>query len=56
MKLAEVLVGAVFAGGVGLLAVVLQELACVAVGLDDLFERDAGVYLGWVLVAPVGFE
>ena len=35
---------------------VLDVLAGVAVCLDDLFERDAGVDLGGVLVRPVGFE
>ena len=35
---------------------VLDVLAGVAVCLDDLFEWDAGVDLGGMLVRPVGFE
>ena len=34
----------------------MDEPASVAVGLDNLFERDGGVDLGRVLVRPVGFE
>ena len=56
VDLAEILVGAVFAGGVDLFEATLEQIAGGLVCFYEHFNRHVGVDVGGVLVAPVGFE
>ena len=56
VDLAEILVGAVLAGGVDLFEAALEQIAGGLVGFYELFNRHVGVDVRGVPVDPVGFE